>query len=125
MLKYILIVGSGGFIGTVLRYILTRYMQLHVASVFPWGTFSVNIIGSLLIGIIYGLAEKDNIFTPEIRLFLTVGICGGFTTFSTLTNDAFILLQDRELLRFALYASLSFFLGLLAVYAGRLLIKML
>jgi CrcB protein len=125
MLKSILIVGTGGFIGTVLRFLVTRYFQLHAYSVFPWGTFSVNIIGSLLVGVIYGLAEKENILTPETRLFLTVGICGGFTTFSSLTNDAFMLLQHKEILRFALYTSLSFFLGLMAVYVGRLIIKMI
>jgi fluoride exporter len=125
MFKIILIVGSGGFIGSVLRYLTTRYIQVHYFSVFPWGTFSVNIIGSLLIGIIYGLSEKGNLLTPDMRLFLTVGICGGFTTFSSLTNDAFILLQDKEILRFALYTALSFFLGILSVYAGRLMIKLI
>lgn len=124
MFKYILIVGSGGFIGTVFRYLITRYIQLHSYSVFPWSTFTVNILGSLLIGGIYGLSERENILTSEIRLFLTVGICGGFTTFSSLSSDAFMLLQEREMLRFALYTSLSFFFGLLAVYLGRLLIKL-
>jgi fluoride exporter len=125
MFKIILIVGTGGFIGSVLRYLTTRYIQVHYFSVFPWGTFSVNIIGSLLIGIIYGLSERGNLLTPDMRLFLTVGICGGFTTFSSLTNDAFILLQDKEILRFALYTALSFFLGILSVYLGRLMIKIL
>jgi len=125
MFKIILIVGSGGFIGSVLRYLTTRYIQVHYFSVFPWGTFSVNILGSLLIGIIYGLSERGNFLTPDMRLFLTVGICGGFTTFSSLTNDAFLLLQDREILRFALYTSLSFFIGILAVFAGRLMIKLI
>jgi fluoride exporter len=123
MFKMILIVGSGGFIGSVLRYLTTRFFQENFFSVFPWGTFSVNIIGSLIIGIIYGLSERGNLLSPDIRLFLTVGICGGFTTFSSLTNDAFILLQDKEILKFALYTSLSFFLGIMAVYGGRLIIK--
>ena len=125
MFKIILIVGSGGFIGSVLRYLTTRYIQVHYFSVFPWGTFSVNILGSLLIGIIFGLSERGNFLTPDMRIFLTVGICGGFTTFSSLTNDAFILLQDKEILRFALYTSLSFFIGILAVFAGRLIIKLI
>jgi CrcB protein len=125
MLRIILIVGSGGFIGSVLRYLTTRYIQVHYLSSFPWGTFSVNIIGSLLIGIIYGLSERGNLLTPDLRLFLTVGICGGFTTFSSLSYDAFVLLQDKEILRFALYTSLSLFLGILAVFAGRLIIKLI
>jgi protein CrcB len=83
MLKSILIAGIGGFIGTVFRFLVSRYIQVTYLSVFPWGTFLVNILGSLLIGIFYGISEKGNFMSPEWRIFLTVGICGGFTTFST------------------------------------------
>jgi len=123
MLKSLLIAGTGGFIGTVLRFLVSRYFQENTFSLFPWGTFTVNIIGSLMIGIFYGMSERGNLLSPEVRIFLTVGICGGFTTFSSLTNDAFILLQEKEWLKVSLYASLSFFLGLVAVYLGRTLIK--
>jgi len=123
MLKSLLIAGTGGFIGTVLRFLVSRYFQENTFSLFPWGTFTVNIIGSLLIGVFYGMSERGNLLSPEIRIFLTVGICGGFTTFSSLTNDAFMLLQEKEWLKVSLYASLSFFLGLVAVYLGRTLIK--
>jgi len=123
MLKSLLIVGTGGFVGTILRFLVSRYFQENTFSLFPWGTFTVNIIGSLLIGIFYGMSERGNLLSPEIRIFLTVGICGGFTTFSSLTNDAFMLLQEKEWLKVSLYASLSFFLGLVAVYLGRTLIK--
>lgn len=123
LVKSILIAGFGGFIGTVLRYLVSRYFQLNYISVFPWGTFTVNIIGSFLIGIFYGLSEKGNMMSPEWRVFFTVGLCGGFTTFATLSNDAFILLQGREFFRFAAYAGLSFILGLFAVFFGRLIIK--
>jgi CrcB protein len=124
MLKSILIVGFGGFIGTVARYLTSRYFQENIASVFPWSTFTINIIGSLLIGIFYGISEKGDFMSPDVRLFLTVGICGGFTTFSTFSNDAFLLLRQDEWLRFAFYTSMSFFLGLLAVYFGRIIIKL-
>ncbi len=123
MFKTLLICGTGGFIGTVIRFLISRYFQENSLSLFPWGTFSVNIIGSLLIGIIYGISERGNILSPEILLFLTVGICGGFTTFSTLANDSYILMQGKEWLKLSLYTSLSFFLGLVAVYIGRLLVK--
>ncbi len=123
MLKSLLIAGTGGFIGTVLRFLVSRYFQENTFSLFPWGTFTVNIVGSLMIGIFYGMSERGNLLNPEIRIFLTVGICGGFTTFSSLTNDAFMLLQEKEWLKVSLYASLSFFLGLIAVYLGRTLIK--
>ena len=124
MLKSIMIVGFGGFIGTVARFLISRYFQVNLTSVFPWSTFIINITGSLLIGIIYGISEKGDFLSPDVRLFLTVGICGGFTTFSTFSNDAFLLLRQEEWIRFAFYASFSFFLGLLAVYAGRLTLKL-
>lgn len=119
-----MIVGLGGFIGTVARFLISRYFQINFTSVFPWSTFVINILGCLLIGLIYGISEKSNVLSPEIRLFLTVGICGGFTTFSTFSNDAFILIRDQEWFRFALYTSLSVFIGLMAVYAGRVIIKL-
>jgi len=123
MIRSILIVGLGGFIGTVFRFLISRYFQLHVFSVFPWGTFLVNIIGSFIIGILFGLSEKGDFLSTEWRLFLTVGICGGFTTYSTFSNDAFILLQNNEFFRFATYSGLSFILGLFAVFFGRLIMK--
>jgi CrcB protein len=125
MVKSLMVVGFGGFIGTAGRFLISRYFQVNITSVFPWSTFIVNIIGCLLIGIIYGISEKGDFLSPEIRLFLTVGICGGFTTFSTFSNDAFLLFRQQEWVRFALYTSLSFFIGLLAVYAGRIIIKLI
>ncbi len=123
MIKSILLVGFGGFIGSVGRFLVSRYVQENINSVFPWSTFLVNIAGSLLIGLIYGLSEKGDLISPDVRLFLAVGLCGGFTTFSTFSNDAFLLIKQDEWLRMALYTSFSFFLGLLAVYAGRIIIK--
>jgi len=106
MIKSVLIAGIGGFIGTALRLLISRYVQINYTTVFPWSTFLINISGSLLIGIIFGLTEKGDILTPDWRLFLTVGLCGGFTTFSTLSNDAFMLLQNREFFHFFLYSGL-------------------
>ena len=125
MLKSILIVGFGGFIGTVGRFLISRYFQFNVTSVFPWSTFIINMVGCLLIGLIYGISEKGDVLSPTIRLFLTVGICGGFTTFSTFSNDSFLLMRDQEWVRFALYTSLSVFMGLMAVYLGRFIIKLI
>lgn len=123
MLKSLFIAGLGGFIGTVLRFWVSRFIQVSFDTVFPWGTFLVNILGSLLIGIFFGLSERGNIMSPEWRVFLTVGLCGGFTTFSSFSYDALLLIQSKEILRVVLYASLSFFLGLVAVFTGRLMIK--
>lgn len=123
LIKSILLVGSGGFIGSVLRFLVARYIQQQASSAFPWGTFAVNIIGSLIIGIVYGLSDKTALVSSETRLFLAVGFCGGFTTFSSFANDALLLLQGRELFSFALYMSVSFFAGLIMVFAGRLLVN--
>ena len=125
MIKSVLIAGFGGFIGTALRLLISRYVQMNYNTVFPWSTFLINIAGSLLIGIIFGITEKGDFLTPDWRLFLTVGLCGGFTTFSSLSNEAFMLLQNREFFHFFMYSGLSFILGPVAVYAGRLIIKLI
>lgn len=125
MIRTILIVGMGGFLGSVLRFLLARYMQVNVAGEFPWGTLVVNVLGSMVIGLVFGLVERGDLVSSQWRIFLAVGICGGFTTFSTFANDALMLLQERDLLRFALYAGLSFFLGISAVLLGRWLVLFL
>lgn len=125
MVKSIFIAGLGGFIGTVVRFLISRYFQLYYTSVFPWSTFIINIAGCLLIGIFYGITEKGDFISPEWRLFFTVGLCGGFTTFSSLSSDAFLLLQNKEFIRFTLYTGLSFILGIMAVFFGRLIIKII
>lgn len=125
MVKSLLIAGFGGFLGSSARFLVSRFIQISYVSVFPWGTFLVNIFGSLLIGIFFGISEKGNFMSPEWRLFLTVGFCGGFTTFSSLSNDAFLLLQNKDWLRFTIYPTFSFFLGLTAVFLGRAIIKLI
>ncbi len=125
MIRTILIVGMGGFLGSVLRFLLARYMQVNLSGEFPWGTLVVNVLGSMVIGLVFGLVERGDLVSSQWRIFLAVGICGGFTTFSTFANDALMLLQERDLLRFALYAGLSFFLGISAVLLGRWLVLFL
>ncbi|NLX27995.1 MAG: fluoride efflux transporter CrcB [Bacteroidales bacterium] len=125
MVKTLAFIGFGGFLGSITRYLISRYFQLHLAALFPWGTFVVNLAGCFLLGVVYSLSEKGNLLSPELRLFLAVGFCGGFTTFSTFSHDALMLAQQQEWLRFSLYASLSFFLGLAAVFAGKIVIQLL
>jgi len=125
MLKILLIIGTGSFLGGVSRFLTSRYIQNNFISAFPYGTFVVNILGCFLIGLIYGLSEKGNIISAEWRMFLTVGFCGGFTTFSTFANENISLLRDGDFFYFALYTGLSVFLGLMAVYFGNLIIKIL
>lgn len=123
MFKILILIGTGSFFGGISRYLVSRLVQNTLLSAFPWGTFTVNIVGSFLIGVIYGISERSDMMSPGMRMFLTVGFCGGFTTFSTFANENLSLLKEGDLLYFSLYAGLSVFLGILAVYLGNLLIK--
>jgi CrcB protein len=122
MIRMMLIAGTGGFFGTIARFLTARYIHGIVLTVFPLGTFLVNIAGCLLIGILHGLSQKGDVMTPEWRLFLTVGFCGGFTTFSTFAQENMSLMKDGSFLYFALYTALSVFLGLFACWFGNFLI---
>lgn len=123
MLKNILIIGAGGFIGSVLRY-LTQVASGKLFSLsFPVGTFIVNILGCFIIGVVYALSEKGNLLNAEMRLFLAVGFCGGFTTFSTFSNDNLILLKDSQLVFLFFNIFGSVILGVAAVYLGIIAVK--
>ena len=117
MIKEILYIGAGGFIGSILRYIISQLMK-QASDGFPWGTLIVNLFGSLLIGIIGGLISKNGNISQNLALFLTVGLCGGFTTFSTFSKEALVLLQNGCYLNFIAYIASSVILGLLAVALG-------
>lgn len=123
MIKTILLVGTGGFIGSVSRFMASRFMQNYFPSAFPFGTFAVNITGCFLIGLIYGFSERSSLLTSGWKLFLAVGFCGGFTTFSTFANENLALLRDGEFFNFILYTVLSVFLGIAATFIGVLITK--
>ena len=123
MFKAMLLAGLGGFFGTCLRFLTGKFAHFICQSAFPWGTFTVNVAGSLLIGIFFGLAERNNLISSSMQLFLITGFCGGFTTFSTFSDDLFLLLQQKQGLYFVLYLGLSLLLGLLMVWAGRSIVK--
>ena len=113
----------GGF-GSVLRYIIGKYLN-NPESSFPLGTFTVNILGSLLIGIIIGLAAKNNTLTENQTLLLATGFCGGFTTFSTFAYENHTFFKNGDFTSFALYTFASFIIAFLAVFAGIYLSKIL
>lgn len=118
-MKGILLVGLGGFIGSVARYKLGG-LVLHLAAQerFPYSTFAVNILGCLVIGLLAGLTERYELFGSGTRLFLFTGLLGGFTTFSAFGLDAMLLVRRGELLVAALYAGASVILGITAVWLG-------
>lgn len=118
MLKMYLLAGFGGFVGTLLRYGIQKLSVFWGLISFPYGTFTVNLIGSLLIGIVYGLSERGNYLTPEVRIFLATGICGGFTTFSSFTLDTLTLMRQGQHAYAATYVIASVLLGLVATYLG-------
>lgn len=124
MLKMILLVGSGGFAGSVARFLIARHIELKYLSSFPYGTFFVNVTGCFIIGILYGLTIK-NIVTPETRLLLATGFCGGFTTFSTFSYEFLTLLQDNQIYFAFLYVTGSLLLGITAAWLGINLTKLI
>lgn len=125
MSRMLILTGIGGLLGSVCRYLATLFFTKAFPSSFPYGTFIVNISGCLLIGIFYGLSEQYKWFTPEWRIFLATGFCGGYTTFSSFAYENIRLLQASEYLTFGLYTLGSFASGLIAVIGGLLLVKMI
>jgi fluoride exporter len=121
----ILLVGLGGGIGSILRYLSQKWVNESYEHNFPLATFLVNVFGCLLIGILYALGEKGNILSPQSRLLLVTGFCGGFTTFSTFAFENMNLLRVGDNFSFLLYAVGSVVFGIAAVYIGSLLIKLL
>ncbi len=117
-MKEIIYIFVGGGAGSVLRYLVQHALngRINYFSLM-WGTFGVNIVGSLLIGLFYALSTRYSLST-EIRMFLTVGFCGGFTTFSTFSNEGLQLLKAELYGTFLFYALASVALGILAVIAG-------
>jgi len=114
----LLIIGLGGFLGSVARYVVTKVTDGKLNPLFPYGTLVVNIVGSFLLGIIYVLALRKAGLTENGRLFLGVGFCGGFTTFSAFALENFSLMQEKLVGTSLLYIFLSVVGGILALAAG-------
>ncbi|MCH9660225.1 MAG: fluoride efflux transporter CrcB [Bacteroidetes bacterium] len=121
-MKQLLLVFIGGGLGSSLRYGFGKYLN-STATGIPYGTFAANIIGSLLIGIILGMAAKNSILSQNTTLLLATGFCGGFTTFSTFAYENHVFLKNGDFGTFALYTIGSFIVGFAAVFLGIWLTK--
>ena len=117
-MKSILYVALGAALGGVARYLVGPLIQRHVGGDFPAGTMVINITGSLILGLLIRYALQLDTMSPELRLLLTTGFCGGYTTFSSFSYETAWLLQDREYAHAALYVGMSVGLSLLATFAG-------
>ncbi len=113
----VLIVATGGAIGAIARWLLSDYVQKHTGPFFPWGTLTVNVLGSLLLGFV-ATAALHGFFSREQRLLLATGFAGAFTTFSTFSYETYMLLAEYSSLYALANIALNLVLGLLAVYAG-------
>ena len=118
MLKAIIFVGLGGGVGSILRYLTSVAVTKYFHSVFPLSTFVVNLIGCFIIGLLLGTFEKFQVVSPELRLLLVTGFCGGYTTFSAFASENMTLLQSNNYMIAILYITLSIVFGITAVWLG-------
>ena len=123
-MKSAFIVFAGSGIGGVARFAIQSWVASIDQFIFPVGTFIVNLSGCFLIGLFYALGEKGNLLTPEWRIALTTGFCGGFTTFSTFAFENMNLLRTGDYLYFTLYTVLSVILGIAGVFLGIACLKL-
>ena len=116
-------IAVGAAVGGVSRFYLAAAIQQRLGSTFPWGTLAINITGSLLLGFLLRYAMATPAISLELRAMLTVGFCGGYTTFSSYSYETMVLLEDGEIGRAAVYALGSVALALLATFAGFVLAR--
>lgn len=121
-MKQLALVFIGGGIGSSLRYMLSYYLNDYENGV-PYGTLAANVLGSLFIGIILGLALKSSNLSQNTVLFLATGFCGGFTTFSTFAYENHLFLKAGDFMSFALYTIISFIVGFSMVFFGMWIVK--
>lgn len=123
MLRNLLFVATGGAIGSVLRYLVSTNLHKAYPNFSPYGTFTVNMAGCLLIGLLMGWIDSQKLISPQLQLFLVTGFCGSFTTFSTFAHEANFMLFQQKPVQSLLYVGLSVSVGLGLAYLGYRLTK--
>lgn len=121
-MKSIFLVFLGGGIGSVMRYLLGKWINSLIVFSFPVGTLAVNIFACFVLGLVVGLADQRQLISPAARLFLATGICGGFSTFSTFSHETIVLFQNGLTLSMIFYVGLSLILCVAATFGGMYLI---
>ncbi len=122
-MTHLLLVGAGGAIGSMLRYLVGLWAVHRFGSGFPWGTLGVNITGSFLIGVLAEVIMRKFGASPDMRVFLITGILGGYTTFSAFSLDAITLVERGDIMLSAVYVIASVALSILAVFSGLALVR--
>lgn len=123
MIRSVLIVAIGSFVGGALRYLLSALMRPCCTGTFPWPTLAANLLGCFVIGVVYALFSRFGATSHPACLLLTTGLCGGFTTFSTFANESLQMLQNGNISGFLCYAGLSVAAGISLVALGFLIVK--
>ena len=124
MLKEMIAVFIGGGLGSVLRFLVNK-IEIFSENNFPYSTFTSNFLGCFILGLVLGYFIKNENPNSILFVFLTVGLCGGFTTFSSFSNESLQLIQNGEILTFLAYLFSSLVVGILSVYGGAIIIKSL
>lgn len=124
-MKNIIFIGIGGFLGSISRFLISKFIHNFINSTFPYGTLVVNLLGCFILGIITGFLDEDIIFPDNIKLMLITGFCGGFTTFSTFINENFMMMRDGEYLLFSAYIMLSIISGFMSLFLGKIVSKLI
>ena len=124
MIKAVLFVGLGGGIGSILRFLTSVLINKYWTHPFPFATFTVNIVGCILIGLFIGLSERYGVLNGDLKFLLITGFCGGYTTFSTFSFENLLLYQNGYYFTLIAYIFLSIVFGLFAVWLGSAISKL-